>query len=224
MVVKIAPAAQLDSFADLHARLGYVPLDRICMDPPPGRATEADVLRYQEAADKRLYELIDGTLVEKAMGTHESFLGMELGRLIGNFVREHRLGIVVGADGPFRLFEGNVRYPDVSFIPFSRLPEVGMPNEAIWRTIPTLVVEVLSPSNTVQEIDRKLHDYFAGGCRLAWVIDPITRTAEVYTSVKKRKVVQRDGSLDGGRVLPGFHLPLVQLFADPPRPKSKKKS
>ena len=158
------------------------------------------------------------------MGTHESFLGVELSRIILNFVREHQLGIVVGADGPFRLYEGNVRYPDVSFIPFERLPAEGLPTEAIWRTIPTLVVEILSLSNTIKEIDRKLHDYFRGNCRLAWIIDPITQTAEVYTSIKKRKVVQRDGVLEGGKVLPGFKLPLDQLFADPPRPKTKKKS
>lgn len=224
MVVKTAMPIAFDSFAELHERLGFVPLNRICMNPPPGTATEQDVLCFQEAADKRLYELIDGTLVEKAMGTHESFLGVELGSLIRNFVREHQLGIVVGADGPFRLFPGNVRYPDVSFIPFSRLPEEGLPAEAIWRTIPTLAIEILSPSNTVKEIDRKLVDYFAGGCRLAWIIDPITRTAEVCTSATKRKVVQRDGTLDGGRVLAGFRLALSDLFADPPRPKSKKKS
>jgi len=83
------------------------------------------------------------------------------------------------------------------------------------------VVEVLSPTNTRAEIDRKLGELFGVGCKLAWVIDPKTRTAKVYTSAKRFKELDKGGTLDGGRVLPGFKLPLADLFAAARRRKKK---
>jgi Uma2 family endonuclease len=76
-----------------------------------------------------------------------------------------------------------------------------------------LAVEVLSRGNTKKEIDRKLRDFFKAGVRLAWVIQPKTQTAEVYTSPTKPRHVGKDQSLDGGDVLPGFTLSLKDLFA-----------
>jgi Uma2 family endonuclease len=76
-----------------------------------------------------------------------------------------------------------------------------------------MAVEVLSEGNTVGEMRRKLRDYFQAGVRLVWYIDPATRTAEVYTAPEQRHVVTEQGILDGGDVLPGFRLPLGELFS-----------
>jgi Uma2 family endonuclease len=203
--------------ADLVERLGEVPIERIRMTPLPGTATEAD-LNTPEGA---LCELIDGTLVEKAMGSLEGFLGARLGRLLGNHVEADGLGVILGGDGEIRLKQGLVRKPDVTFIPWESFPGGEFPDEAFWTVAPGLVVEVLSPTNTAKEIDRKLAEFFAAGCKLAWVIDPPTRTAKVYTSAKRFKVLDETGVLDGGRVLPGFTLPLADLFARPTKPKRK---
>jgi Uma2 family endonuclease len=221
MVVKTATFAPPTTAADLHERLGFVPLHRILMTPPPGTATEADVIRFLDGDNKRLVELIDGTLVEKAMGTYESFLGMALGRLLGNFVADNDLGLVGGADGPFRMLAENVRYPDVSFVPWSALPDEELPTDAIWSVVPALAVEVLSPSNTAAEIDRKIAELFELGTKLIWVIDPPTESAAVYTPGKKPKRVGPGDTLEGGRVLPGFRLPLADLFAATRRRKKK---
>jgi Uma2 family endonuclease len=223
MVVK-SPTLELDSFADLHERLGFVPLHRICMNPPPGRATEDDVIRFAEAANKRLYELIDGTLVEKAMGFPESVIGAFLIRVIGVYADENDLGLLGGADGAFRLEFGQVRYPDVSFIPWREMPDDELPDEKLSTLVPSLVVEVLSESNTVAEITRKREQFFAKGCRLFWVIDPQTQTADVYTSTTRVKHLDASGTLEGGKVLPGFSLPLAQVFAAGRRKPRKKKS
>lgn len=224
MVVKTATRAipaSAPTLADLHERLGFVPLNRIRIVPPPGTATEADVLRFAEAADKKLYELIDGTLVEKAVGTLQSFLAAELIRLIGNFVVENDLGLVGCPDGPYRMLAGNLRFPDVSFVPWSELPDEEPPTEAIWTITPTLAVEVLSPSNTAAEIDRKIAELFELGTKLIWVIDPPTESAAVYAPGKKPKRVNPGDTLEGGRVLPGFRLPLADLFAATRRRKKK---
>src|SRR5262249_28289024 len=159
-----------------------IPLVRIRRTPAPGSATEEDLLRAQ----KPICELIDGVLVEKPMGALESVLGIYVGRLIGNHVEANDLGVVAGADRVIRPGPGLVRAPDVTFIPWSGLPDGEVPeDEAFWTVAPGLIVEVLSPGNTDAEIDRKLDELFTAGCKLAWVIDPPTKTAKVYTSAKK---------------------------------------
>ena len=215
MIVRFVKA--IETFADLHRRLGEVPLDRIRMKPAPGTATEEDLLR----APKPTCELIDGVLVEKAMGFKESLLALYIARLIGNHADDNDLGVVAGADGPYRLQVGLVRLPDVSFIPWSRIPNDELPDDAISQVIPTLAIEVLSKSNTKAEIDRKLRDFFAAGVKLAWVIEPKTRTAKVHTTATKFRELGPDGVLDGGKVLPGFELPLADLFAATKRRKKK---
>jgi Uma2 family endonuclease len=107
----------------------------------------------------------------------------------------------------------NVRYPDVSFVPWSELPDEELPTAAIWNVVPALAVEILSPSNTAAEIDRKIPELFEWGTKLVWVIDPPTESAAVYTRGKKPKRVGPGDVLEGGKVLPGFRLPLSDLFA-----------
>ncbi len=201
-----------ETIAELHERLGFVPLHRIRMDPLPGTATEADVIRHLDGGNKRLYELVDGTLVEKAVGTRESILAVAIIIRLGQYVEEHKLGLVSGADGPYRMLLGNVRYPDVTFVPRSAFPGGKVPREAIWSVVPALAIEVLSESNTPKEIDRKLGELFALGCQCCWVIDPEDQTARVYTEPKAYSELQSDDTLLGDPMIPGFRLPLMEIF------------
>lgn len=206
------------TFAELHRQLGEVPLDRIRTSPAPGTATEED-LRH---AGKPICELIDGVLVEKPMGTRESLLAIYIARMIGNHVEAEDLGVVIGEAGFIHVMPDQVRAPDVTFIPWSAFPGGELPeDEVFWSVAPGLVVEVLSKTNTKAEIDRKLRQLFAVGCKLAWVIDPKTQTAKVHTSASRAKEVTVDGVLDGGKVLPGFRLPLAELFAATKQRKKK---
>lgn len=219
MIVK--PHQLVRTLAELHERLGGVPLDRILADPAPGSATEADVIRLLNGPHKLCCELVDGTLVEKAMGTEEAVLASFIGHTFWTYLKGNDLGLVAGGDGAFRLMPGNVRYPDVSFVPWDCVPDAGGPEDALWAVTPALAVEVLSKANTAAEIDRKLAELFQTGCRLAWVIDPRVKTAKVYTSATRFKSVDESGTLDGGKVLPGFKLPLADLFAVGRRRKKK---
>jgi Uma2 family endonuclease len=197
----------------LHA-LGDVPLNRIVMNPLPGTATEEDLLTFVER-DKRLCELVDGTLVEKPVGLYESLIAGWLVTYLNNFVGPKKLGIVSGEAGMMRLFPGRVRIPDVAFISVDRLPGGTAPRQPIPTLSPDLAIEVLSDSNTKAEIRLKLKEYFESGTRLAWIVDPRTRTAAVYESFgdePTRMLTERD-AFDGGAVLPGFTLPVAQLFA-----------
>ena len=147
------------------------------------------------------------------MSFKEAYLAGILIGLIWDYLKTHDLGIVTPGDCQIRFRIGLVRIPDVSFIPWSRIPGEVVPDEPIPRIIPTLTVEVLSRSNTPAEIDRKIRDYFSAGVKLAWVIDPRSETAGVYTSPTRSKELSSTGTLDGGKVLPGFKLPLADLFA-----------
>jgi Uma2 family endonuclease len=208
-----APEEVHETLADVLERIGKVPLARIPAWPPPGMAKEKHVLAALEASDKRLFELVDGVLVEKTMGVREGMLATLLGHFLWDFVMRHDIGLVVGADSPFRLRLGLIRIPDVSFVGWDRFPNQELPDQAIARFVPDLAVEVISQGNTRKEMERKLKDYFRAGVRLVWFIYPKTQTARAYTSPRSFKLITREQALDGGDVLPGFALPLRELFA-----------
>ena len=102
--------------------------------------------------------------------------------------------------------------PDVSFVPWSKIPNRELPAEQVPYLIPELTAEVLRPSFTRAEMARKRRDYFGAGTRLVWQIDPETHTAEVFTAPEVSTTVAADGVLDGGDVVPGFQLSLTRLF------------
>ena len=201
--------AHVATFADLLDRLGNVPLDRIRLRPAPGTATEDDVII---GCEERRCELVDGVLVDKPVGFHESLLATLLIRFIGRFLDEHDLGHVLGADTMLRLAPGLVRLPDVSFFSWDRFPGRRLPMTQIAAFTPDLAVEVLSPSNTEREMTRKRHEYFAAGCRLAWYVPFRERIVRVYTDPSAVRTLHEDDVLDGGDVLPGFRLPLRDWF------------
>lgn len=212
-VVSPARRTKPATLADMLERLGNVPTSRIRFQPYPGTATEGDVLAIQ-AKEDRLCELIDGVLVEKAMGFGESLLAVYIASLLHGFVRPRKLGLVAGPDGMMRLSSGLVRIPDVSFVSWKDIPGGKVPKEPIPRLAPTLAVEVLSDSNTPEEIKRKRREFFKAGTKLMWVVDPKTRVVTVWTSVRKSFELTEADTLDGGAVLPGFKLALCDLFAE----------
>jgi Uma2 family endonuclease len=200
---------------DLVERFGAIPLHRIVQNPEPGSATEHDVIELNEH-ENRLCELVDGTLMEKTVGAYESYLSGILVHLLWAFVEKSSLGIVLPADGMMRLAPGLVRIPDLSFISWQRLPERRPPREPIPDLVPDLAVEVISKYNTRQEMDRKLQDYFTAGVQLVWyVYHTPRREVWAYVSPTEYSVVREGETLDGGAVLPGFRLPLADLFAEP---------
>jgi Uma2 family endonuclease len=198
--------------ADLLACLGDVPAERVLIDPALGTATEQDVIAV-EAQTGRLCELVDGVLVEKAVGYDESRLAVELMLFLGEYLRHNDLGALAGEAGTLRLRPGLVRIPDVSFVVWQRMPPPDAPRKAIPDLAPDLAVEVLSESNTPKEMQRKLREYFDAGASLVWYIDGRARTVTVYTAPDQFTVLDESATLDGGDLLPGFALPLRELFA-----------
>ncbi len=197
--------------ADLVERFGPLPLARVRLDPAPGTATEEDVSTIHDRED-RLYELADQTLLEKTVGTYESFVAMKIGVFLSTFIAKDDLGIVLGADGMMRLAPGLVRIPDVSFVSWDRLPNRRIPDDAIADLVPDLAVEVISRGNTHEEMERKLREYFQAGVRLVWYVYPESAEVHAYTGIEHKEVFPAEEAVDGRDVLPGFKLPLGELF------------
>jgi Uma2 family endonuclease len=201
------------TIGELLKRLGHVPAKRVRLHPTPGTATEKDLIDVLDR-ENVLCELVDGTLVQKAMGYEESALAVLISVFLSNYVRPRKLGIVTGSDGTIRLFPGLVRMPDVAFASWGCFPDRKRPRTPIPQLAPDLVVEVLSKSNTKSEMAKKLGEYFGAGVKVVWMVDPRKRTVRVHKAVDQSVLFKEGQTLDGGAVLPGFVLRLDELFAD----------
>lgn len=205
-------AAVAETFSDILNDLGGIPPVRIRMQPQPGTATMGDLLRLNGKGG--MFELVDATLVEKAMGWRESLIAGLLSELLRQYLREHDLGLVSGPDGFMRILKSQVRGPDVAFISWDRLPGGTVPEEAVPEIVPDLAIEVLSEGNTYAEMSRKRREYFHAGVRQVWMVDLNERTVAVYTDIVKYELFDEAAVLGGGDILPGLQIRLSHVFGE----------
>jgi Uma2 family endonuclease len=201
-----------ETLADLIAQLGDISPRRIHLRSLT-TATEEDVLRLEAAIDKRLCELIDGVLVEKVSSFAESLLVACLICRIGDFVHEHKRGIVLGPDGTLRISPTQIRVPDVSFISWGRLPDRRIPKVQVPRLAPDLAIEVLSPGNTEKEMERKRSDYFEAGVSECWEVLIPTREVLQYRADGSVTRFEETATVTTALLL-GFELSVSELFAE----------
>ena len=198
------------TLADVLQQLGGISPRRIRFRPAPGTATEDDVIKIRDR-ERRLFELIDGVIVEKVLGYWESVLAIEfadLGKLCQAQENGHscrRSGNAPVVSRPRANSRPVVHFP-------RRLAHHRHARAPILPLAPDLAIEVVSEGNTPREMARKVREYFDSGCRLVWIVDPRTRTVAVYTSVAKPIILTEKQTLTGGEVLLGFRLPLRKLF------------
>jgi Uma2 family endonuclease len=162
--------------------------------------------------DGNFYELDEGRLIQMPPSAFRfSQVAYRLGSRIAVFVDQHGLGIYAGEQGGVRLRRNpdTVRAPDFSFVRRERAMDTG---RGYFPGAPDLVVEALSPSGRYTAVARKVAQYLAAGVRLVWVIDPEHRTAAVYRANGEVIELGEDGVLDGEDVLPGFTLPLSEIW------------
>jgi hypothetical protein len=128
---------EFDTLADVIRRIG-VPANRILLDPRPGTATVKDVVRHVEGDNKRLIEMVDRTLVEKAGCLRSSYLAMHIAaRIWAHDERSNNIGMTLGPDAMFMWSPNNVRLPDATFTRWVRLPGRVVPQEAVADIAPT---------------------------------------------------------------------------------------
>ena len=178
----------------------------------PGSASVEDVVRLRDT-ERRLYELVDGTLVEKATGWQESLLAGVLVHWLNTYLDKHRIGVATGPDGMTRLFGDTVRGPDVAFVAWDRMPGGQIPKEPVPDLVPNFVIEVLSLGNTYGEMSRKRREYFHAGVELLWMVDHRSRTVTVFRTPQDATVLTEGQNLDGGNVLPSWRVDIADLFS-----------
>ena len=147
-------------------------------------------------------------------GWKHGSVGGKLGSLMGRHVLEENLGRVFLAETGFLLARDpdTVRAPDIAFIHKDRLP-VEEPTEAFWPGAPDLAVEVVSPGDTVGEVDEKIKAWLDAGAMMVWVVDPQGQHIAVYRSATDITMLTMDDELDGQEVLPGFRCRVEEIFA-----------
>jgi Uma2 family endonuclease len=147
--------------------------------------------------------------------------GFEHGAVIDNLqfrlsshVRQHRLGIVLGAETGFLLRRNpdTVRGADIAFVATNRLPASGLPT-GYFHGAPDLAVEVVSPNDTSAEVEDKVDEYLAAGAKLVWVVNPRRKTVTVYRPQTPLALLGETDTLTDEDVVPGFRCSIAEIFA-----------
>ncbi len=175
------------------------------------QTTADELLRLPRG--KNSYELIRGELKTMAPAGYEhGKLAMEFATLLNIHVKANKLGQVTAAETGFKLTTNpdTVRAPDAAFISQQRLDEVG-PVQGYWPGAPDLAVEVISPNDLYTEVSEKVTEWLKAGSKMVVVINPRTEQVLVHMPGDVN-VLEGDDTLDGGDVVPGWQLPIKELF------------
>jgi len=161
-------------------------------------------------------DLINGEVVrEPYTSWPHGRLMLRLGSALLEYVKTHGGGDVAVGDVAFVLDlphdRERVRGADIAFVSARRLPK-GKPPETFFHGAPDLAVEVLSPSQTFANVERKVRDYLEAGSRLVWVINPASRSATVYRPGGTARLLGEQERLEGEDLLPGFSMALSEIF------------
>ena len=176
--------------------------------------TDDELLSLPEDGNK--YEVMNGELIVSPAGIEHEEIGVRLIVALASFVREHKLGIVCGSSAGYWMKSKpkNFLSPDVSFIAKERLGGAKRAPRKFFDGAPDLVVEVLSPRDTIELLHEKIVEYFNSGARLIWVINPDEQIVLVYHTPTPDQLLRADDTLDGEQVIPGFTLPVSELFEE----------
>ena len=194
----------------LQEMLDFATAPRVFISPETFErlAAENDLLRLERTADGRLIVLPPCGLEG---GGRESSLGAQL----YEWNRQTRLGRTFSSNAGYTLPNGAVRAPDASWISTPRWAAVPVEDKRRFaHIVPDFAIELLSESDSLREIREKAREYVGNGVRLVWVIDPSTRSVEIYRPGYAPQRVENRKVLSAEPELPGFELDLEPIFED----------
>jgi Uma2 family endonuclease len=157
----------------------------------------------------RLFELINGEIVEKVSSFTASRITARIGHLLLAYVDQTNIGYVTGADGSYILSPDYEFMPDVGYISKERLPQE--PEREV-QGAPDLAVEVKTPTDSKRGLRQKTEDYLRFGTKMVWLVFPEEKRIEVYEPDQDVREFGIDDTLDGGDVLPDFKLAVREIF------------
>jgi Uma2 family endonuclease len=165
-------------------------------------------------ADGWRRELVKGEVIRSPFnGAEHGFIAADLGSRLWQHARQQNVGAVFGGGTGFVLARDpdTVRAPDVAFVRQERIAVTGIP-QSYFPGAPDLAVEVVSPSDRMNEVDAKVDDWLSHGCQLVWVVNPRRRTIAIYRSVRDTQVVGEADTLEAPDLLPGWRLIVAEIF------------
>jgi Uma2 family endonuclease len=167
---------------------------------------------FAEMPREGIWELVDGEPIELSPAAGRSgWISATIVALLANHVRQCGLGWAFSAETGFVLFDDRqtVRSPDAAVVLRNRLVELP---DSFVPMAPDLAVEVLSPSDRMADALGKVAMYLQAGTPLVWLVNPATRTVVVFRSEMDPVTLAGSETLDGGDVLPGFSVPVAEIF------------
>ena len=174
--------------------------------------TDAEFMALPD--DGNCYELAKGELINLGnSGALHGYIAIILSAALFALVTSRKLGVLLDSSTAFTMKNGNKRSPDIAFFAKERLQGLEELPTGFLEGAPDLVVEILSPGDTVAEIEDKIAEYFANGTRLLWVISPGQHYVLVYRSgYEPQRLFTSADFLEGEDVVPGFTFPVADLF------------
>jgi len=160
------------------------------------------------------YELVRGVLHKMApAGFRPSNIAVRFAARLVTFANEHGLGEVTGADGGYKLevAPDTILAPDAAFVRAERVPPLDEQNR-FAELAPDLVVEVMSPSDTIREVNEKVDLYLENGVLLTWIFDPKRRRVTIRRAGEPPRTLGDGDELAGEDILPGFRVAVAELF------------
>lgn len=161
--------------------------------------------------DGRKYELVRGITREVPTGVRHGAIIAKIIALMFPYAQGR--GVITASSAGYRMVSGNIRSPDVAFIRKERLPE-GKPPIGFGESAPDLAIEVLSPSEDLNELLRKVAEYFESGAQQVWVLDPDACRATFYRSPIEVQTLRADDTLEGEELLPEFRCKVRELLGE----------
>ena len=156
-------------------------------------------------------ELVDGEILVSPAGMRHSEVAINIGGLIWEFLQKNPVGKVYASDVGIAFPNGNVRSPDVTYVSRAKLPGGESP-ERFGEVIPDLAVEVLSPSDSLKELGRKIGEFLENGVPIVWLVDPARQTVTIYRSLTETQQLTSKDTITAEPVLPGFSVPVQRFF------------
>ena len=163
------------------------------------------------------HELIRGELYPiMPAGTLHGIITNRLSAYLSFFVLENDLGEITAAETGFKLINQSTVGADIGFIGKENLAKFGVP-DSFFPTAPDLAVEVVSPSNSSDEISTKVEDYLKSGSQIVWIVYPKRKIVVVYRTNNTVSFLEETDELEGEDLLPNFRLPLKKIFGNLPQ-------
>ena len=175
--------------------------------------TAEELLRKPD--DGFRYELVEGELRKMPpAGSEHGYVALRVASRLERHVTANALGQAYAAETGFLVARDpdTVRAPDAAFVSRERVEKAGRVT-GYWPGAPDLAAEVASPSDTHAQVMEKALAWLKAGSRMVLVVDPSQRTVTVYRSLDDVRILTEDDSMDGADVVPGWRLPVAELFA-----------